>query len=576
LRQFPDMPCGSKRAARCARWACAGIAAAVAAFPSPPDIALAQNTIDMPKLRGTSYSAPSSIFGTSAVAQSSQPALAPTFPPPTTNGPAGDAQDQPFPTSTPDTDRSAQNSPGSTTPVEAQVRRPVGLAPKPSVHSVVEQPVYTATSPDRIKRQDKLPPRPGGYPGTADHPPIAAPVDQPVYTDAEEKRLAAHKRELRDADPYAPLGLRVGNLYVFPSIEQGLGYDTNPGQVQGGKGSAVSRTDGEVKLQSDWSSDSLTADLRGGYSYFPNVKSANRPDGDGKIDYRLDVSKDLNFLAEGRGTLTTEQPNSVNLPVATQSRPLAWTYGSSLQSEYHPGFWDFTLRGNVDRTEYGDATLADGTILDQSARDYTQYGLRARLGYDITPGVKPFVEARVDTIQYDQTLDLSGFARSSNGFAALVGTAFEFTRTLTGSIAVGYAQRDYDDWRLRNVVYPPTEASLVWSATPLTTITLKGTTQFVETTLAGSPGAVEHQIGLEVSHALFRNLIITGTANWTRDNYVLNIEHDTTWGVGIKAEWKLTRNMSIKASFLHTQESSNVPGRAFGENTYLVGMRVQY
>jgi len=573
------MPCDSKRAARCARWACAGITAALAMIGTGPDIALAQNTVDMRELRGTTYSAPSSIFGASAVAQSSQPALAPTFPPPPTSGSAGDAQDQPLPTNRPDAGQSgagAQGPPGSRTPVEAQVRRPVGLVPKASVHGVVEQPVYTATSPDRIKRQDKLPPKIGGYPGTPDHPPAAAPVDQPVYTDAEEKRLAAHKRELRDADPYTALGLRVGNLYVFPSIEQGLGYDTNPGQVQGGKGSSVSRTDGEVKLQSDWSSDSLTADLRGGYSYFPDVRGANRPDGDGKIDYRLDVSKDLNFLAEGRGTLTTEQPNSVNLPVATQSRPLVWTYGASLQSEYHPGFWDFTLRGNVDRTEYGDATLADGTILDQSARDFTQYGLRARLGYDITPGVKPFVEARVDTIQYDQTLDLSGFTRSSNGFAALVGTAFEFTRTLTGSIAVGYAQRDYDDWRLRNVVYPPTEASLVWSVTPLTTITLKGTTQFVETTLAGSPGAVEHQIGLEVSHALFRNLIITGAASWTRDNYVMNIERDTTWAAGVRAEWKLTRNMSIKASFLHTQETSNVPGRAFGENTYLVGMRVQY
>jgi hypothetical protein len=233
-------------------------------------------------------------------------------------------------------------------------------------------------------------------------------------------------------------------------------------------------------------------------------------------------------------------------------------------------------RGNVDRTEYGNATLADGTTLNQSARDLTDYELRARLGYDITPGVKPFVEARVDTRQYDQTFDPSGFARSSDGVAGLVGTAFEFTRKLTGEIAVGYAVRDYDDPRLKNVTYPPTEASLIWSATPLTTVTLKGSTQFVETTLAGSPGAVEHQIGLEVSHALLRNLIITGTANWTRDDYLLNIERDTTWTAGVKAEWKLTRNMSIRASFLHTQETSNVPGRGFGENTYLVGMRVQY
>src|SRR5262249_39689044 len=70
--------------------------------------------------------------------------------------------------------------------------------------------------------------------------------------------------------------------------------------------------------------------------------------------------------------------------------------------------------------------------------------------------------------------------------------------------------------------------------------------------------------------------IITGTAGWTRDNYVFNIERDTNWTAGVKAEWRLTREFAVKASFMHTQETSNVPGRAFAENTYLVGMRMQY
>jgi hypothetical protein len=470
----------------------------------------------------------------------------------------------------------AQPKPNPATPIQPQTRRRFGLSSRDAVRGVVERPVYVATSPDRTKRQDLLPPKLDGPPGTPDHPPSAAPVEAPIYTDAELKRLTAHRRELREADPYAPLGLRVGSLYVFPSIEENLGYDTNPGQVQGGKGSRESRTDGEVKLRSDWSSNELTGDLRGGYSYFPDVKGSNRPDGDGKVDLRLDATKDLNFTFEGRGNLSTQQPGSVNLPVATQSRPLVWAYGGSIATAYHPGYWNFSLRGNIDRTVYENAKASDGTTIIQSNRDVTQYELRARLGYDITPGITPFVEGRVDTRQYDQTFDSSGFARTSDGIAGLAGTTFEFSRKLTGEVSGGYAERSYQDARLKDLKGPLTEASLIWSATPLTTVTLKGSTQLVETTLAFSSGAVERQIGLEVSHALLRNLIITGSVGWTHDQFQSNIERDTTMTAGVKAEWKLNRNMVIKASFLHTQETSNVTGRAFGDNTYLLGMRWQY
>jgi len=188
----------------------------------------------------------------------------------------------------------------------------------------------------------------------------------------------------------------------------------------------------------------------------------------------------------------------------------------------------------------------------------------------------PFIEGRIDRRQYDQLVDSSGFERSSNGLGAMLGTTFEFSRILTGEIAGGYQTRSYQDPRLKNLSGPLTEASLVWSATPLTTVTLRGSTQLVETTLAFSPGAVERAINLEVSHALLRNLIITGTVGWTRDRYVENPEADNFWTAGVKAEWRLNRNLVIRASFLHSQEISNVSGRDFGENTYLLGMRVQY
>ena len=49
---------------------------------------------------------------------------------------------------------------------------------------------------------------------------------------------------------------------------------------------------------------------------------------------------------------------------------------------------------------------------------------------------------------HDLRLDRNGFARNSSGGYVKAGTSFEFSRLLTGEIAVGWAERTYADPRL--------------------------------------------------------------------------------------------------------------------------------
>ena len=60
------------------------------------------------------------------------------------------------------------------------------------------------------------------------------------------------------------------------------GYDSNPNRIAGDrKSSALLRTEGELRLQSDWSRHELSGLLRGAYNEYPTVKSADRPEGAG-------------------------------------------------------------------------------------------------------------------------------------------------------------------------------------------------------------------------------------------------------------------------------------------------------
>lgn len=379
-------------------------------------------------------------------------------------------------------------------------------------------------------------------------------------------------------DPYAPLGLRLGSVVLKPALTSGIGYDTNPERSAGStrKGSPFSRTDGELEIQSDWNVHELKGKLRGGYSEYFRNRDASRPDGEGNLDLRLDASRDTRILLETRGKIDTQRPGSPDLTAAVTGRPLVYQYGASAGVTHDFNRLQMTLRGSVDRSDYEDGKLSNGGIVSQKDRNQTQYGLRLRAAYEVTPGFKPFVQGEIDTREFDQAVDSSGYRRSSDGATGRVGSTFEISRQLTGEVSAGYQNRKYDDTRLRNLKGFVGDAAILWSPTPLTTVTLRGTSELGDTTIAGSSGTRAHRATLEIAHALRRNLVVTGIASFGRTEYDgQNLREDFS-SLGARIEYKLTRTFSVRASFTHERLNSTAAGSDYTANVAQVGLRVQF
>ena len=425
-------------------------------------------------------------------------------------------------------------------------------------------------------------------------PPVFAPdVDPPRIvpppTIAAVPLLAVKPRPLVEADPYAPPGIGVGSLRLSPFVESGLGYDTNPNRVTSPqRGSAYWRGDAGVAVQSDWSQHSLSGSLRGGYSDFFSVPAANRPDGAGSLAGRIDVTRDTSIdlgTTFALDTLRQGSPELVSLGTATSTnRPLVYTFGGFAGVTERFNRLEVSLRGLVDRSQYGNAHFSDGSTVYLSDNDYTTVGLRPRLAYELTPGLKPFVEATVDKRIYDNTLDVSDYRRSSRGFTVRGGASFDVSRgILTGEVSGGFTQRDYDDARLKTIRGPLVDAALIWTATPLTTVTLRGTTTVSETTIAGVSGALSQRISGEISHALLRNVTITGSAAYQTSNYkgvdptisTTGTINERFFTAGVRAEYHLTRSVVVKASYGFERLKSTVTGSDYTANVFLVGLRLQ-
>ncbi|MGX1743912.1 outer membrane beta-barrel protein [Bosea sp. NPDC055353] len=386
------------------------------------------------------------------------------------------------------------------------------------------------------------------------------------------------RRTASEEDPYAALGIRIGSITLRPAITNSIGYDTNPQRTSapGTKGSAYSRHEGELAIQSDWNVHELKGQLRGGYLEFFRNKDASRPDAEGNLDLRLDVTRDTRILLESRLRLDTQRPGSPDLTADVTGRPQIYQYGGSAGISHDINRLQLTLRGSVDRSDYEDARLSNGAILSQKDRNQTQYGLRLRAAYEVTPGFKPFVQAEIDQREFDEKSDSSGYMRSSNGLTGRVGSTFEISRQLTGEVSGGYQDRNYEDTRLKNLRGFVGDAAVLWSPTPLTTVTLRGGAELGDTTIAGSSGTTVRRATLEVAHALRRNLTVTGFTNFSRTEYDGQGLREDYTNVGARLEYKLTRTFAVRASFTHERLNSTAQGSDYTANVSLVGLRVQF
>ncbi|WP_336810796.1 outer membrane beta-barrel protein [Bosea sp. MMO-172] len=386
------------------------------------------------------------------------------------------------------------------------------------------------------------------------------------------------RRAATEEDPYAALGIRLGSITLRPSVTNSVGYDTNPQRTStpGTKGSGYSRHEGELEIQSDWNVHELRGRLRGGYMEFFRAKDASRPDAEGSLDLRLDATRDTRILLESRLRLDTQRPGSPDLSAAVTGRPQIYQYGGSAGVTHDFNRLQLTLRGSVDRSDYEDARLSNGAVLSQKDRNLTQYGLRLRAAYEVTPGFRPFVQAEIDQREFDQKVDTNGYMRSSNGVTGRLGSTFEISRQLTGEISGGYQDRKYDDNRLKNLRGFVGDAAVLWSPTPLTTVTLRGGAELGDTTIAGSSGTTVRRATLEVAHALRRNLTVTGFTNFSRTEYDGQGLREDYSNVGARVEYKLTRTFAVRASFTHERLNSTTQGADYTANVSLVGLRVQF
>jgi hypothetical protein len=399
----------------------------------------------------------------------------------------------------------------------------------------------------------------------------------------------ARKRLKIDDDPFGAVGDYAGGFLIKSALELSGGYDTNPRRTAVPGGSPFYVVAPEFLAVSDWERHALVADLRGSFTGYGNtfppptdgtISSApvnvDRPDFTGHVDGRLDVTHDTRLLAQTRLRVATDNPGSPNVQAGLAKYPVYATFGGTFGIDQNFNRLQLSAGATVDRTAYTDSKLTDGSTSTNDDRNFNQFGGVGRVSYDLTPGIKPFVEVEGDSRVHDVKLDRSGYARDSSGGYVKAGSSFEFSRLLTGEIAAGYAARDYIDNRLNRLQGFLTSASLTWTATPLTTAKFYSDTTISETTLPGTSGVLTHVYTVEVDHDFRRWLTAIGRFTWGNLDYQGDNRRDKIYTVSGDLIYKMNRNLWIKGTVRRDWLDSNIPGNSTNSTVVMLGVRLQH
>jgi len=457
----------------------------------------------------------------------------------------------------------AASRPGAVLPLPAE---PLPISnPPPELHplAAASRPGAAAPVPPPLDADESL----------ASAPPSTAPPPNTLPLGVVPQRPLP----LAEGDPYAALGIRAGSFLLLPAVDLSTAYSQNPERISGGSPSAYFVVAPELQAHSNWERHALDINIKGSYTEYAEnlVPSLDVPYVDARADGRIDVLRDTRILLEDRFLLSTDNPGSPNLQFGLAKLPINMDAGGTLGIQQDFNRLSMSLKGTFDRNMYQSSLLTDGELSSNADRNFDQYAGILRVGYELDPGLKPFVEVQQDERIHDLQYDRSDLQRDSVGTTASVGSAVDLFGSLTGEMAVGYTDRHYADPSLPNVRGVVANGALTWQATALTTARLSASSQVYETVLDGASGEFTRDLALQIDHAFLRWLVGTVKAGYGTDNYVGSALQDTRYFVSAGLAYKFNRDMQIRGEVREDWVTASEPGFAYTATSFLLGLRLQ-
>ena len=393
-------------------------------------------------------------------------------------------------------------------------------------------------------------------------------------------RPTEKSRSALEAESYVAPGAPLGSFRLYPTFEFDESYNDNiyataygqPGQT----GSLIEEFRPSVELRSIWLNHMVNLFANGDIAFYNASNLANYQDFSVGGEGRVDLDRDDHILVAGGFFRLHDAPGAPSSPVG-QTVPVPYNQGVASLGYVHT-FNNLVVRvdGRLDRYAWLFNVLgpAQGSIYNTD-RDRLELREALRIGYRFSPDYQVWVRGGANQRRYDVTFDALGYDRSSTGWDAVLGVTMDFGGITALELWGGWAQQNYEDWRLTNLSMPTFGMALYWN--PLRQLIVKS---FVHRTVeeaatVAANGYVNTLIGMNISYELRPNVSLAVFGSYAIIDYLpvlgypYEVDNYLSFGAGIN--YYLTPRVFIGPSYQYTTRSSNV---SVGYSQNLVMLRL--
>ena len=378
---------------------------------------------------------------------------------------------------------------------------------------------------------------------------VALLLSSATFACAQEADDPAPIRKKSNTDPYAAIGIDMGGLQLYPSLEIGALYTSN---VRRSPTSADADFGLELKpsmrFESEWSRHSWTGSASGDLLHYKTFDDLSTLTGSVETAYRLDIRRSTKADFTASYMLSETGAENSQVPGTAISPRRDHNYSSSAALTHDFGGLEASVKTTLARSLFDDVALSGGGTENNADRNYWAPTLTLRAALtDTGAAFKPFAEVAYAPRFHDQTLDRNGLNRNSQGVSAAVGVALNRGPIWDGEVALTYVVRDYADANLETAQGVGIAGRIKWSPTELTS--LEATSGFTvdETSTAGISASRSWTTGLDATHSLRQNLDAKAGLGFSVQDSGTSIDTSTTAKLGL--DWKLNPNMTAGVNY---------------------------
>lgn len=313
---------------------------------------------------------------------------------------------------------------------------------------------------------------------------------------------------------YDPLPISAGSFNIYPSLEASGTYDTNVfATANDTKSDTVYEIRPAVVANSNWNRNALSIMSFGDLNYYNEHTEENFQDAVFLAQGRIDIQQGSWIaIRAGYQHLITPpgSPDNVN-----GSGPTPFEVYSTGATFYRGvGIINTQLDYDFKRYDYGNTPASAGEI-DTSINTRNEQVVKAKIGYDHSGNLKPYIQAAYNWRGYDNDP-----TRSSHGYQLDAGVDADLGGIVFLNAYAGWLSQDYYNFGASEINDGVDFGGrLMWNVTGLTTMIIEGNRSIEENPFSSFNSFMATGGSLTLTHELLRNLLVEADLSYTHDAF---------------------------------------------------------